>query len=274
MKTRVSAERVGELAQEVEDLRAHRHVERADRLVGDHERRRRCERAGDRDALALAAGELVGVARRGSCGQPDGVEQLAHPAAVIAGDVERAQRLAQDLAHAHAGIERAHRVLEDDLGLPSQEAQLALLAAADLLTLEAHLAGLRLVEREQQPRERRLARSRLADDAEAVAAARPRGRRRAAPARSAAPGGATCAASRTSRTSPRASSRTGRAAGAADARTRLRGQRARPGEHGPRVGLAAASRTPRRSHPRSTIAAVVHARARARRSRRSPAGRA
>ena len=45
-----------------EDLAAHRRVEARDRLVGDEQRRLEHHRAGDHDALALAARDLVGVA--------------------------------------------------------------------------------------------------------------------------------------------------------------------------------------------------------------------
>ncbi len=51
-----------QVGEEVEDLRLDRDVERRDRLVGDDELRREHERAGDRDALALAAGEHVRIA--------------------------------------------------------------------------------------------------------------------------------------------------------------------------------------------------------------------
>ena len=46
--------------EQVEDLGLHRHVEGRDRLVADDQLRVEHERPGDRDALALAAGELVG----------------------------------------------------------------------------------------------------------------------------------------------------------------------------------------------------------------------
>ena len=59
------AELLDEVAQQVEDLRPHRHVERADRLVGDEHLRVRREGAGDGDALLLPAGELVRVAVAG-----------------------------------------------------------------------------------------------------------------------------------------------------------------------------------------------------------------
>ena len=51
-----------QVAQQVEDLRLDRHVERGDRLVGDDQLRLERERARDADALALAAGELVRIA--------------------------------------------------------------------------------------------------------------------------------------------------------------------------------------------------------------------
>ena len=47
-----------QVLQEVEDLRLHGHVERRDRLVADDELRVDGERAGDADALPLAAREL------------------------------------------------------------------------------------------------------------------------------------------------------------------------------------------------------------------------
>ena len=51
-----------QLLEQVDDLGLDRDVERRDRLVADDEVRRRGERPGDADALALAAGELVRVA--------------------------------------------------------------------------------------------------------------------------------------------------------------------------------------------------------------------
>ena len=46
-------------AEQVDHLRAHRHVERRDRLVADQELRPQRERARDDDALALSPGEFV-----------------------------------------------------------------------------------------------------------------------------------------------------------------------------------------------------------------------
>ena len=59
-----SAKPSPQVRDQVDDLRLDRHVERRDRLVGDQQLRRQRERAGDGDALALAAGEFVRIARR------------------------------------------------------------------------------------------------------------------------------------------------------------------------------------------------------------------
>ena len=64
----VADEQVGEvelpaqLHEQVEHLRLDRDVERGDRLVADQELGLHRERAGDADAGALAAGELVRIA--------------------------------------------------------------------------------------------------------------------------------------------------------------------------------------------------------------------
>ena len=56
------AELLLEVLEEIDDLRLHADVERADRFVADDESRLHGERAGDADALALAAAEFVRVA--------------------------------------------------------------------------------------------------------------------------------------------------------------------------------------------------------------------
>jgi hypothetical protein len=50
-----------ELCEQVDDLRLDRNIESGDRLVGDNEFGFDSERPRDRDALALSAGELVGI---------------------------------------------------------------------------------------------------------------------------------------------------------------------------------------------------------------------
>ena len=77
-----------QLAQQVEDRRLHRDVERGDGLVGDEQRRRHRQRAREADALALSAGELVRIAVPQLRPQADVVEELAHA------PVERSPRAA------------------------------------------------------------------------------------------------------------------------------------------------------------------------------------
>ena len=55
-------------------------------------------------------------------------------------DLVHAQRLGEDLADRHARIERGVGILEDDLHVPAQTAQLVLVEVGDLLALEAHRA--------------------------------------------------------------------------------------------------------------------------------------
>ena len=68
-------ELVLQVLQQVERLRLHRDVERRDRLVGDDEARVERERAGDADALALAAGEGVRIAAHVFRPQPDAAHE-------------------------------------------------------------------------------------------------------------------------------------------------------------------------------------------------------
>ena len=62
--------------EQVDHLRLDRHVERRHRLVADDQLGAHRQRAGDADALALAAGEFVRVAAHVVGVQADGFEQL------------------------------------------------------------------------------------------------------------------------------------------------------------------------------------------------------
>ena len=65
-----------QIAQQVDDLRANRYVERADRLVEYEEARAQGEGACNVDALALAAAEFVRITRQCRSIQADGSEQF------------------------------------------------------------------------------------------------------------------------------------------------------------------------------------------------------
>ena len=100
-----------QILQQVDDLRLDRHVERRDRLVADDQVGLGSERAGDADALALAAGELVRIAPTCIARQPRPCRAARATRVVDArrrlGQAEIAERLGQDVAHAHARVEAA-----------------------------------------------------------------------------------------------------------------------------------------------------------------------
>ena len=75
-------EQVGQLElvlqvhQQIDDLRLDRHVQRGHRFVADDQLRTQRQRAGDADALALAAGELVRERGHVLRSQADALEQI------------------------------------------------------------------------------------------------------------------------------------------------------------------------------------------------------
>ena len=173
----VGDEEVGEAAlvlqaaQEVDDLALDRDVERADRLVADDHLGLDGERAGDGDALALAAGELVRVAVRVGGVEADGAHQgadalLAFGARAHAVDLGA---LGDDLAHGHARVERGIGVLEDHLH-PAGEGAAGAAGGGDRGVLEDDLAGGGRVDAHDGAAEGGLAAAGLADEAEGLAA--------------------------------------------------------------------------------------------------------
>src|SRR6185312_5498141 len=145
---------------------------RRGRLVEHDEARLQHQGAGDRDALALAAGEFVRItfARRGI--EPDLAQRIVdHPLALLGrADAVHLEALADDLRHRHARAERAERVLEDDLHLLAQRADVALAERLQVLAVEMDAAGAAL-QPQQREAERGLAGARFADQADRMALA-------------------------------------------------------------------------------------------------------
>ena len=159
-----------QLQHQVEDPDANRDVEHARRLVGEHDLGLDGQRARDCDALALSAGELVRVLRGDLVGrrQADGPQQLVDALVEL-------RRAARSRGAAAAGlemvadrldrIERAERILEDDLHLRAV-AQIVLAAPqlASVAALEEHRAAGRRVQAREQARDRALAAAALTDE--------------------------------------------------------------------------------------------------------------
>src|SRR5204863_1752817 len=137
------AELLLQLAQQVEDLRLDRHVERRGRLVADDQLRAHRERTRDREPLALPAREFMRVATERVASYADALEQPFDPLAPR-GRVElRQQRLRpllQDLGDAHARIQRRERVLEDDLDVAPRLAQRFAVQREQVLAVDARAA--------------------------------------------------------------------------------------------------------------------------------------
>ena len=148
-----------EVEQQVDDLGLNRHVQRGNSLVADDELRVRGERAGDADALPLAAGELVREAvqevRREAAFVHDVQDELLHTGVLFLDHVVRLHALADDLADAHARVQRGIRILENELHIAAQAAHLVVLqsgkvdtvVAVGLILLEFGIAGIRLAQR-------------------------------------------------------------------------------------------------------------------------------
>ena len=167
------------LVEQVEDLGLHGDVEGRGGLVGEEQLGAAGERDGDRDALAHAAGQLVGVLAEAPLrvGDADRVEQLQGLlVGLVLGDVEVVAQALGDLApDLHDRVERGHRVLEDHrhLGAP-QRSHLAVAGADELLAVVGGRPGADHVAGGEQAHDRAgehgLAGAGLADDAERLAA--------------------------------------------------------------------------------------------------------
>ena len=127
-------------------------VERAERLVEQQHLRLDRERAGERHALALAAGELVRVALV-VAGEPDDAEQLvdalAHALLRLLADLQPERDV---LAHGHV-LERGV-VLEHEADPAPLRRDVGRVGAVDL-----DLAAVGLLEPGDDPQQRRLARA-------------------------------------------------------------------------------------------------------------------
>jgi len=166
------AQFVVEPGEQVEDLRADRHIERRDRLVADDELGSGDDGAGDSQPLSLAAGELVriaehGVGRHADLGQRGG-DALA---ALGAGQrpVFQMQRFGDELFHRLARVERAIGILEDHLHLAAGGAQVAVVEQRGFHAVERHDARTWLVERQHDAGKGGLAAAGLADEPDRVA---------------------------------------------------------------------------------------------------------
>ena len=156
-----------------EHLCLDRDVQGGDGLVGDDHLRLQGQRPRDADALPLTAGELVRVAVVVLRVQADGVHQpldrgLAFGLGLL--DAVDDEGVGDDRADRLARVQRRVRVLEDHLHLATQGLQLRALDRRDLAAVEVDRARRRVHQAQQQAGGRGLAATRLAHEAERLAA--------------------------------------------------------------------------------------------------------
>ena len=120
---------VAQRPEQVDDRHPQRGVDHRDRLVGDDQRRLRDQRAGDRDALQLAAGQLVRKAARTSASESPTLRSAssarASTSAVRPRIGEAARRHEEVAVDALQRVEGLERVLEDRLDLAHEGEALA-----------------------------------------------------------------------------------------------------------------------------------------------------
>ena len=160
-----------QIHEQVDDLRLHRHVERRDRLVADDHLGLDGERARDPEALALSAGEFVRILPHLVGPQADAREQPGDALGPLFArrDVVVVQRLADDLARAHARIERRIGILKDHLQAASTRAHRGAVESRDVLAFQRDRAARRFDQAQDRLSGRRLAAAALADEAQRLA---------------------------------------------------------------------------------------------------------
>ena len=158
------------LLQHVDDLRLNGNVQRGDRLVADDEVRLAGQGAGDADALALTAGELVGIAVQVILLQAHALHQLAHAVVdVLCVHALVAQRLADDAGHGHAGVQRRVGILEDHLHAAAVGQHLLFIKGCDVRAVQQNLARRGLVQAHDGAADGGLSAAGLAHQAEGLA---------------------------------------------------------------------------------------------------------
>ena len=132
-----------ELLEQVDDLGLDGHVQGGHRLVADHKLGVQGQGPGDADALALTAGELMGIAVLVEGLEAAVVHDLVNIVVKLrlGHQIMLPHRLADDLAHGQAGGQGGEGILEDDLHLGAQGAHLLGGDVVDLLAVEEHLAA-------------------------------------------------------------------------------------------------------------------------------------
>ena len=148
------SELVLQVFQQIEHLRLHRDVQRADRLVGDDQSGLRDQGPRDGDALALAAGEFVREFFHVGIAQADLLQHRGDPAALLGAvdTTERGQRFGDNARNRLARIERTLGILEHHLEIAPGVAQFSGGQPMQVAPEQSHRAGCRRLQRHHHAR--------------------------------------------------------------------------------------------------------------------------
>src|SRR5215211_293436 len=163
-----------QVLQKVDDLRLDRDVQSRDWLVADDQARVESDGPCHPDPLPLSARKLVGVAIVVLGVQADHLEKLLHPPLALAGataHVVDPERLGDDVAYGHAGVQARIRVLEDDLHVPPHAEHPLAVVTQYVLAVEDHLALRRFQKAQHEAVKRTLSAPRLPHEPERLPAA-------------------------------------------------------------------------------------------------------
>src|SRR5476651_1477848 len=108
--------------EQVDDLGLHGDIERRDGFIADYQLGLTGQRPRDANTLPLPARKLMRITFGVTGLQPDRAQQIGYTMLECSPFRETMQRdrLANDLPHRHARIQRSKRVLKDDLHLTAQ----------------------------------------------------------------------------------------------------------------------------------------------------------
>ena len=160
-----------EVLEQIDDLGLDRHVQGRHRLIADDQIGIQGQGTGHADALALAPGELVGVATHVLLSQPHDLQQFENPPLTLAPIFHAVdqQGLTDNLRHGLSRIEGRKRILENDLHSLSKSPHLQRRTGQQVLAVKIDLTGSRLFQPENDPAEGGLSAARLAHQPQGLA---------------------------------------------------------------------------------------------------------
>ena len=155
-----------------EDLRTNGDIQSGDRFVCDDKLGAQDERAGDTDALSLAAGKFMWIALEGCFGKTDAFQHFRRAPCPFGGREFRfvdCQRFGDNFANAHAGIQGSEGILKNHLHLAALGAEFVAGEFKEVAAFKENGPAIGFDETNDHARESGFAATAFADDGEGFA---------------------------------------------------------------------------------------------------------